>query len=135
MRYSEASNKGKGVGIHKIMKKLIFILLALLPSAAVTAQQDAEKQLMSAMHSVSSHDLLNYVTEICNDKYEGRLKWVSLLQERKVRGFSGSISHIPWFTPDAVSHFRFHLKEEAHYRNSTGILMNSCPVQHRETEK
>lgn len=55
------------------MKKLLLILFSLLYSAASVAQQDAERQLLNAVHSVSSHELLNYVNEICDDKYEGRL--------------------------------------------------------------
>jgi len=55
------------------MKKIIFSISVILYSLTALAQQDTEKQLLNAMHSVSSHDLLDYVTEICNDKYEGRL--------------------------------------------------------------
>jgi hypothetical protein len=55
------------------MKKLFICITAFMFSLAVLGQQETEKKLISAIHSVSSHDLLDYVKEICDDKYEGRL--------------------------------------------------------------
>lgn len=55
------------------MKKIFISISLLLFSIAAIAQQESEKQLLSAMHNISSHDLLDYVKEICDDKYEGRL--------------------------------------------------------------
>ncbi|MBL7971626.1 MAG: hypothetical protein JNL03_08910, partial [Prolixibacteraceae bacterium] len=35
--------------------------------------QDKDKIDLSAFHSVSSHDLLNYAAELSSEKYKGRL--------------------------------------------------------------
>lgn len=37
------------------------------------AQEISEKELLEAVHSISSHEIMNYLTEICDDKYAGRL--------------------------------------------------------------
>jgi hypothetical protein len=55
------------------VKKILISVSAILFSVAAMSQQETEKELLNAMHSISSHDLLNYVAEICDDKYEGRL--------------------------------------------------------------
>jgi hypothetical protein len=55
------------------MKKIYFVIAAILVSVAAKPQQEAEKQLTGVMHSISSHDLMDYVTDICDNKYEGRL--------------------------------------------------------------
>jgi hypothetical protein len=55
------------------MKKYIITISIILCSLTALSQQDPEQQILNAMHSVSSHDLLGYVSEICSDKYEGRL--------------------------------------------------------------
>jgi len=57
----------------KIIKKIFLSVIALLASVAVMSQQEFDNQLLNAMHTISSHDLLNYVSEICDNKYEGRL--------------------------------------------------------------
>ena len=55
------------------MKKLISILPLFIFIASVNAQNIDEAALLRAMHSISSHDLLEYVKIQCDDKYEGRL--------------------------------------------------------------
>lgn len=55
------------------MKKVLIILPVIFLAASVQAQEIDEATLLKAMHSISSHDLLEYVKEQCNDKYEGRL--------------------------------------------------------------
>lgn len=54
------------------MRRLLILLFALY-SLPGFSQQMNEPQLLNAMHAISSHDLLNYVRIICDDKYEGRL--------------------------------------------------------------
>lgn len=59
---------------------LTLACLALLAGVATSAQQPAapapavsEEKLLAAMHSISSHPLLDYVTEMASPKYQGRL--------------------------------------------------------------
>ncbi len=55
------------------MKKLFALLILPVWILSLTAQEISEQKMLQAMHSISSHDLLDYVTEICDDKYAGRL--------------------------------------------------------------
>lgn len=51
------------------MKKILFLLL--ITPVMLSAQED--QKVVDAMHSISSHDLLEYVKTQCEDKYAGRL--------------------------------------------------------------
>jgi len=56
------------------MKTKIFILLAFLFSVCALGQPGQQADtVLRAMHSISSHDLLEYVKIQCDDKYGGRL--------------------------------------------------------------
>lgn len=55
------------------MKKLIFSFQLLLVLFTVRGQAPGETAVLNAMHSISSHDLLEYVRIQCDDKYMGRL--------------------------------------------------------------
>jgi len=55
------------------MKKLIFPFLLISLSFALQAQDDPDQKLLDAMHFISSHTLMDYMVEICDDKYAGRL--------------------------------------------------------------
>ena len=55
------------------MKKVILILPIFILIASVYGQDIDEAALLNAMHSISSHDLLEYVNVQCDDKYQGRL--------------------------------------------------------------
>lgn len=55
------------------MKKLLFSVQLLLVLLTVRGQDPGEIAVLKAMHSISSHDLLEYVSIQCDDKYEGRL--------------------------------------------------------------
>jgi hypothetical protein len=55
------------------MNKIKLILLLFIFSLFSGAQEVSEPALLSAMHSISSHDLLEYVRIQCNEKYQGRL--------------------------------------------------------------
>ncbi len=55
------------------MKKLSLIVTLFLSAVSVNAQNTGEAALLRAMHTISSHDLLEYVKIQCDDKYEGRL--------------------------------------------------------------
>ncbi len=55
------------------MKKSIFILLIFICSVTSFGQVTDDKNVLQAMHSISSHDLLDYVKIICDEKYAGRL--------------------------------------------------------------
>lgn len=55
------------------MKRLgiiFFFISFLLPGRA---QELSENKLVAAMHTISSHELLDYVKILCDDKYQGRL--------------------------------------------------------------
>jgi len=55
------------------MKKFLFSFQLLLVLFTVMGQHPGETAVLNAMHSISSHDLLEYVSIQCDDKYEGRL--------------------------------------------------------------
>ena len=65
----------------KSLKKLwpvLFLLLSVLLTgpgrpARAAAQDDPEKDLLKAFHTISSHDLMDYVVELTSKKYNGRL--------------------------------------------------------------
>ncbi len=63
------------------MKRLKIILLLLFSVKCLVAQEVSEKALMEAMHSISSHDLLDYVKIQCDVKYQGRLTGTNEYQE------------------------------------------------------
>lgn len=54
------------------------LLIAAIPSYA---QDIPEETILNAMHSISSHDLLDYVKVMCDDKYQGRLTGTKEYQE------------------------------------------------------
>jgi hypothetical protein len=56
-----------------MMKKVLFILSISVLTASVNGQDINDETLLRAMHSISSHDLLEYVKIQCGDKYLGRL--------------------------------------------------------------
>ncbi len=63
------------------MKKYL-ILIALLIFAIPSRSQDINEQaLLRAMHTISSHDLLEYVAIQCDEKYKGRLTGTPEYQE------------------------------------------------------
>ena len=55
------------------MRKLFFLFIILLGGLGTSAQQIGEKKLLEAVHSISSHKIIDYLNEICDDKYAGRL--------------------------------------------------------------
>ena len=58
-----------------------FILPFLLLATFSFGQEVNETTLMNAMHSISSHDLLEYVRIQCDEKYQGRLTGTKEYQE------------------------------------------------------
>ncbi len=63
------------------MRKYFFILLGLLFFVPFYGQDVSKESLLKAMHSISSHDLLDYVKIQCDDKYQGRLTGTKEYQE------------------------------------------------------
>ncbi|HUS87231.1 MAG TPA: M20/M25/M40 family metallo-hydrolase [Bacteroidales bacterium] len=55
------------------MKKLVLPFFLLFISLGLSGQSITESNLVKAMHSISSHDLLEYVKLQIDDKYAGRL--------------------------------------------------------------
>jgi len=55
------------------MKKILSLILLAALSLPILTQETTETTLLSAMHSISSHDLLDYVKIQCDEKYQGRL--------------------------------------------------------------
>ena len=63
-------------------KSVLFLLFALSLSLVVSAQQRAQiDPVVSAMHTISSHDLLEWVAIQCDEKYAGRLTGTTEYQE------------------------------------------------------
>lgn len=63
------------------MKRVKIILLFLFAVAFVNGQENKDAALLKAMHSISSHDLMEYVKVQCDDKYQGRLTGTKEYQE------------------------------------------------------
>jgi hypothetical protein len=55
------------------MKRIGIILFLVAGFASVNSQDLSENSIINAIHSVSSHDLLEYVKIQCDEKYQGRL--------------------------------------------------------------
>ncbi len=55
------------------MKKTFFILSVFISTLSSIGQDTNDKDVLRAMHSISSHDLLDYVKIMCDEKYAGRL--------------------------------------------------------------
>lgn len=75
--------------------------------------QNQEKAILKTFHSISSHDLLNYATELSSDKYKGRLsgspeyiqaaQWVAdQLKQAGVKPGLSDGTYFQWF-PNAYS--------------------------------
>jgi hypothetical protein len=64
------------------MKNKLILFLALLLTITTNAQERKQPDpILSAMHSISSHDLLEYVKVQCDEKYAGRLTGTAEYQE------------------------------------------------------
>jgi len=63
------------------MKRYFFILMLSILVIPSYSQDTDEAILLNAMHSISSHDLLDYVKIQCDDKYQGRLTGTKEYQE------------------------------------------------------
>ena len=63
------------------MRKYFFLLLGLILFVPFYGQDVSKETLLKAMHSISSHDLLDYVKIQCDDKYQGRLTGTKEYQE------------------------------------------------------
>ena len=63
------------------MKRYLVAITGLLIAVVSQAQDLSEETLLRAMHSISSHDLLEYVNIQCDEKYQGRLTGTPEYQE------------------------------------------------------
>lgn len=63
------------------MKRKILLFLFFPLAVIVSGQENDEKTILQAMHSISSHELLDYVKIMCDDKYAGRLTGTKEYQE------------------------------------------------------
>ena len=63
------------------MRKYLILLAALVIMIPCRAQDISEDVLLRAMHTISSHDLLEYVQIQCDEKYKGRLTGTEEYQE------------------------------------------------------
>ena len=64
------------------MKNRLIVFISLLLTAATYAQERKQPDpVISAMHSISSHDLLEYVKIQCDEKYAGRLTGTAEYQD------------------------------------------------------
>jgi hypothetical protein len=64
-----------------MIKKLVLFILLIHTSLSGRGQEISEEVLLNAMHTISSHDLLEYVRIQCDDKYQGRLTGTKEYQE------------------------------------------------------
>jgi hypothetical protein len=59
--------------MKKHMKKTMLLLILVLVAVPGNGQESGDAALLKAMHTISSHDLMGYVIEQTDEKYEGRL--------------------------------------------------------------
>ena len=62
-------------------KRLILFIVLLLTVASSAQERTQPDPILAAMHSISSHDLLEYVKIQCDEKYAGRLTGTAEYQE------------------------------------------------------
>jgi len=63
-------------------RSLFFLLASVTLLSAITAQQRQQiDPVVTAMHTISSHDLLEWVAEQCDEKYAGRLTGTAEYQD------------------------------------------------------
>lgn len=63
------------------MRKYILVIAVLVFALPCRSQEIPEEALLKAMHTISSHDLLEYVQIQCDEKYKGRLTGTAEYQE------------------------------------------------------
>lgn len=68
--------KGNSIGVF--MKKIniifrLFFIFLFVALPCFSQFEDSQSKNLSIFHSISSHDLYNYVEELASEKYEGRL--------------------------------------------------------------
>jgi hypothetical protein len=63
------------------MKQLAFFILLISSPLSISGQEISEAVYLNTLHSISSHDLLEYVRIQCDDKYQGRLTGTKEYQE------------------------------------------------------
>ena len=63
------------------MRRYLTLLVILMLAVPSNGQDISEETLLKAMHTISSHDLLEYVKIQCDDKYQGRLTGTGEYQE------------------------------------------------------
>jgi len=55
------------------MKRIFSLLLVVIYATVLQGQKSDDPGILDAMHSISSHDLFEYVRIQCDEKYQGRL--------------------------------------------------------------
>jgi len=55
------------------MKKILLFLSGIFVSVYIFSQENINTKIQETFHSISSHELLDYATELSSDKYKGRL--------------------------------------------------------------
>ena len=65
----------------KIRIALLIVAIILLPEIKAQQQRQQADPVLTAMHTISSHDLLEFVAIQCDDKYAGRLTGTPEYQE------------------------------------------------------
>jgi hypothetical protein len=71
----------RGISKNIAMRILGFFVFLFFAASSLKGQEISESVLLNTMHSISSHDLLEYVKIQCDDKYQGRLTGTKEYQE------------------------------------------------------
>jgi hypothetical protein len=69
MEFNDLIHSSKSIN----MKKALLIFSVFISTLSALAQGTNDKDVLQAMHSISSHDLIDYVKIMCDEKYAGRL--------------------------------------------------------------
>lgn len=57
----------------KKVSAVLIVTVSIFFTICIFAQENTEREFMNVFHSISSHDIYNYVAELSSDKYNGRL--------------------------------------------------------------
>lgn len=67
--------KGSYISLKKgiVFSLILFCLAWIIIAQTISEKAPPKETLLETMHSISSHTLLSYIEELCDDKYAGRL--------------------------------------------------------------
>jgi hypothetical protein len=134
------------------MKRVFVLLLPLCLVSSTYGQESGDAAVLDAMHSISSHDLLEYVKIQCDDKYQGRLtgtpeyqacaEWLAgEFEEWGIKPAGENGTWFQWFDvpytlvgPDCGVALHIQVKKEGTILKRYKYIWNLCGINFRRRE-